>query len=79
MAARIEGLAEPGGVPLSGSAWDQVHKKLEFVFESLGNHNVKNISRPIRVYRIRAGEVGSGGLRQVFAREEAPSVTDFGG
>lgn len=55
VAARIEGLAEPGGVALSGSAWDQVHNKLDLVFESLGTRDVKNISRPIRVYRLQTG------------------------
>jgi len=52
VAACIEQLSEPGGVALSGSAWDQVHNKLDFGFEDLGEHTVKNIARPIRVYRV---------------------------
>ena len=56
VAARLESLAERGGVALSGSAWDQVHNKLDLAFEDLGDHAVKNIARPIRVYRMRIGE-----------------------
>jgi class 3 adenylate cyclase len=56
VAARLERLAERGGVTLSGSAWDQVHNKLDLVFEDLGDHSVKNIARPIRVYGMRIGE-----------------------
>lgn len=56
VAARVEGLAEPGGVALSGSTWDQVHNKLDLAFENLGDHTVKNITRPIRVYRLRSGD-----------------------
>ena len=56
VAARLESLAERGGVTLSGSAWDQVHNKLDLAFEDLGDHAVKNIARPIRVYRMRIGE-----------------------
>jgi class 3 adenylate cyclase len=54
VAARVESLSEPGGVALSGSAWDQVHNKLDYTFEDLGVHAVKNIRRPIRVYRMRS-------------------------
>jgi adenylate cyclase len=52
MAARIEGLAEPGGVSISGTAFDQVREKLELGYEYLGEQSVKNIPRPIRVYKV---------------------------
>jgi adenylate cyclase len=52
IAARVEGLAEAGGICISGRAFDQVENKLGLEYEFLGEHDVKNISRPIRVYRI---------------------------
>ena len=52
VAARIEGLAEPGGICISRAARDQVRDKLDFVLDDLGEHEVKNIARPIRVFRV---------------------------
>jgi adenylate cyclase len=52
IAARIEGLAHPGGVCISRGAYDHVKKKLELGYEYLGEHSVKNISEPVRVYRV---------------------------
>jgi adenylate cyclase len=51
VAARLETLCEPGGVALSGSVHEQVQGKLEAHFEDAGEHEVKNITRPIRVWR----------------------------
>ena len=52
IAARVESLAEAGGICISGRAFDQVENKLGLEYENLGEHEVKNIARPIRVYRI---------------------------
>ena len=52
IAARLEGLAEPGGIWISGSAFEQVRDKLEVGFEDLGDQQVKNIDRPVRAYRV---------------------------
>jgi adenylate cyclase len=52
IAARIESLADGGGVCISGSAFDQVKNKLELGYEYLGEHSVKNIAEPVRVYRV---------------------------
>jgi TolB-like protein/class 3 adenylate cyclase len=52
IAARLEGLAEPGGICVSGGAHDQVRDKLDIKFEDMGEQQVKNIARPVRVYRI---------------------------
>lgn len=52
VAARLEGLAEPGGILLSGTAFDHVKTKLDVEFERLGKHRVKNIREPVRVYRV---------------------------
>jgi adenylate cyclase len=54
VAARLEMLAEPGGICVSGAVRDQVGDRLDDVaFEDLGDQNVKNIARPIRVFRVR--------------------------
>jgi adenylate cyclase len=53
IAARIEALAEPGGVFVSNTVHDHVRDRLPFVFEDLGEQQVKNIARPVRVYRVR--------------------------
>jgi adenylate cyclase len=51
IAARLEGLAEGGGICISGTAYDQLKNKLELGYEYLGEHNVKNIATPVRVYK----------------------------
>jgi TolB-like protein len=53
VAARLEALAEPGGICVSRVVRDQVRDKLEVVFEDLGDQQVKNIARPVRVYALR--------------------------
>jgi adenylate cyclase len=52
VAARLEALAEPGGICVSRVVRDQVRDKVDFGFEDLGEQQVKNIARPVRVYRI---------------------------
>jgi adenylate cyclase len=53
IAARIEALADAGGVFVSNTVHDHVRDRLPFVFEDLGEQQVKNITRPLRVYRVR--------------------------
>ena len=53
VAARLEALAAPGGVLVSQSVHDQVRDRLDLVFEDLGERELKNIARPVRVYRLR--------------------------
>lgn len=52
IADRIQGLAEPGGIAISGPAYDQVKSKLAVGFVSLGERKIKSISEPVRVYRV---------------------------
>ena len=52
VAARLEALAEPGGICVSQVVRDQVRDKLDLAFEDLGEQQVKNIARPVRVYRV---------------------------
>src|SRR5438477_10109144 len=59
IAARLEGLAAPGGICISRVVRDQVRDKLDFSFEDMGEQQVKNITRPIRTHRIvLSGAVG---------------------
>jgi adenylate cyclase len=51
IAARLEGLAEAGGICISGSAFEQIENKLPLRYEYLGEHEVRNIAKPVRVYR----------------------------
>lgn len=60
VAARMEALAEPGGVCVSGSVYDQIENKVAFGCRSLGERSVKNIARPVRVYRVWPDEAGTG-------------------
>jgi adenylate cyclase len=53
VAARLEVLAEPGGILVSNTVHDHIRDRLPFAFEDLGEHQVKNIARPVRVYRVR--------------------------
>jgi adenylate cyclase len=62
IAARLESLSEGGGICISGTAFDQVENKLSIGYEYLGEQTVKNIARPVRVYRVlmepeRSGKV----------------------
>jgi adenylate cyclase len=52
VAARLEALAEPGGICLSRAVRDQVRDRLDYIFEDMGEQQVKNIARPVRVYRV---------------------------
>jgi hypothetical protein len=52
VAARIEGLADPCGICISRGAYDHIRNKLKLGYEYIGEHNIKNIKHPVRVYRI---------------------------
>src|SRR5438132_4046876 len=75
VAARLEGIAKPGGIAISGSVREQIGNRLDLVFEDTGEQKLKNIERPIRVYNVS--------IEQVAARtdkgrapvpEERPSI-----
>ena len=55
VAARIEGLANPGGICISRNAYDHVKDKIDLGYEYLGEHEVKNIKGPVRVYKVLLG------------------------
>ena len=52
IAARVESLSEAGGISISGSVYDQVENKLDLKYEYMGEQTVKNISIPVRLYRV---------------------------
>ena len=56
VAARLQALTDPGGIYVSGTVFDQVEGKLDFGFDDLGAQQVKNIAKPVRVYRVSFGE-----------------------
>ena len=73
IAARLEGLADPGGICISRGIHDHVMKKLPFEFEDLGEQSVKNIAQPVRVYRLLLDERASE-LRSSPAATPSPDV-----
>ena len=60
IAARLEALAEPGGIVISGTAYDQVEKRLDVGYAYLGEQTVKNIGKPVRVYRVLTNAEAAG-------------------
>jgi adenylate cyclase len=74
IAARIEALAYAGGVFVSGTVYDQVRDRLPFGFEDRGEQQVKNIARPVRVYRLLLDEVKSASGNMPPPLPDKPSI-----
>ncbi len=75
IAARIEGLAEGGGICISGTAFDQVESKLGLEFEYLGEQSVKNIKKPVRVYRVKVtSRLSNFGTGEELPLPDKPSI-----
>ena len=77
IAARIEGIAEPGGISISEDAWRQVHGKVAGNFVDGGEHSLKNIAQPVRVYRLDLAPnqaAASKVPRPTLALPEKPSI-----
>ena len=73
VAARLEGLADPGGIFISGGAFDQVQNKLELGYENLGEQKVKNIAKPIQVYRVLLAPEAAGTLITAKVPRQIPT------
>ena len=69
VAARLEGLADPGGVMISGKVHEEIEGKLDFGFADAGSHDVKNIDRPVRAYR----------MTKAGAEPNPPAILENGG
>ncbi len=76
VAARLEGLADPDGIALSQVVHDQVNGKVDARFEDTGEQTLKNIAKPVRVYRVRLGgpAVEAGFETTAPARADTPSI-----
>jgi adenylate cyclase len=74
LAARLESLAEPGGICVSRVVRDQVCDKLDLSFEDLGEYEVKNIARPVRVYGLRIGRTPAVTALVAPAIPDRPSI-----
>jgi len=73
VAARLEALAEPGGICISGTVHAQVEGRLDCAFENLGEQSLKNIARPVRVYRVRP-EAAPAATVPTLALPDKPSI-----
>src|SRR5262245_56739273 len=73
IAARLEGICEPSGICLSRAAYDQVKGKLAAAFEDAGEHRLKNIAEPVRVYRAQLGS-NAAGVPAALALPDKPSI-----
>ena len=77
IAARLQSIAKPGGVCISGATYDQVRKVLPVTFADLGVQQVKNIQEPIRVYQVNAlGEGRGAALARAAETDSPPSLPD---
>ena len=75
IAARVEGLAEAGGICISGRVYDQVENKLDLKCEFLGEQRVKNITRPVRVYQVRTeSNAAVSELNRTLELPDKPSI-----
>ena len=73
-ASRLESLAEPGGINVSRAVRDQVRDRLPIAFEDLGEHEVKNVARPVRAFRIVLDKPASEAPKKAAARPERPGL-----
>jgi len=71
IAARLEGLADAGGICISGTVYDQIKNKMDLGFLSLGEQTVKNISHPVRAFKIRTGPALAGDAPDKATSEKA--------
>jgi TolB-like protein len=75
IAARLEGIAEPGGICVSDDVYRQVSGKLDVSFEDMGNQQLKNIARPVHTYRARIVDVpASGTSASLLPLPDKPSI-----
>lgn len=73
VAARLEALAEPGGICISARVQEDVRGKLDIVFDDIGEQQLKNIERPVRVYRILSGKKATRS-RPALTLPDRPSI-----
>ena len=74
IAARLETLAEPGGIYISRMVRDQIRDRLTYTFEDMGEQSVKNIARPVRVYRVTMAAVAASSTINIAADVSGPAT-----
>jgi TolB-like protein len=74
VAARLEALAEPGGICVSARVQEDAAGRLDLAFEDIGDQQLKNIARPVRVYRVRVGTAPVAVARPALALPDKPSI-----
>ena len=74
IAARLESIAEPGGICLSGDAYRHVQGKIHATFVDMGEQDLKNIARPVRVYHVREGKSSAPPSRPELCLPDKPSI-----
>ena len=74
IAARLEGLAEPGGICISGKVHEEIRGKLEFAATDLGEVTLKNITRPVRAFRITVGTNSKSPVEPRGPADSRPSI-----
>jgi adenylate cyclase len=79
VAARLESLAEPGGINISGSVQEQIKNKLALNYEDLGKQRVKNITEPVRVFRVMPGVGATRKTRKIPRRYLRRTVLSLAG
>ncbi len=75
IAARLESLAIPGGICISGTVYDHVENKLALTYDSQGEQTVKNIAKPVRVYRVAMDDAAATLAAQAALRHAQPERT----
>ena len=78
IAARLEGLAEPNGICISGAVHEQIRDKLPYLFEDLGAQQVKNITRPLHVFALRAKGIAALPISPSAPARSLPEPAELG-
>jgi len=73
LAARLESIADPGGICVSGDVYRHVRSKLQLDFQDLGEQKVKNIAEPVHAYRVQADDAASGATEAPGVERSAPA------
>jgi len=74
IAARLEGLADPGGICISGDVYNQVRNRIEVTFEDMGDQKVKNVAEPVRVYAVRTDGSAAPSASAATVPADKPSI-----
>jgi hypothetical protein len=79
IAARLEGIAEPGGILITGTAYDYVRNKLKVGFGDFGTQSLKNITEPVRTYRVTGTPIVAVAPSKLTGREAVYRRDNLGG